>query len=214
MNYLLNHQHGALGDIPATIEEVQAAMWIVAGTDDPGRETFPKTPEVTALVVDARLYGPGFMPAAGDVVAAILCGDGLGPGGLQDTIIEVPLSYGCPPAFWKVKYHYDLWAESLDATFSEVFGVVPNGGDLPLTKALKMAGDGENALLRHGTASYLNSIYQNIDYFFTAEEVIAIVQEAYATGDFEAAKNRVQAENHRGCPSSVRRGVIRRLVPN
>jgi len=91
VNYLLNHQQGASGTIPATIEDVQAAMWIVAGTDDLGNETFPVTPEVSDLVTDTQNNGPGFVPTGSDVVAVILCADGLGPLGVQDTIIEVSL---------------------------------------------------------------------------------------------------------------------------
>jgi hypothetical protein len=92
LNYLLNHQQGTQGDIPATIEDVQAALWIVAGTDDPGNETFPVTPEVNDLVTDVVLNGTGFTPESGDVAAVILCADGLGPSGYQDTIIEVPVT--------------------------------------------------------------------------------------------------------------------------
>jgi hypothetical protein len=213
VNYLLNHQQGAMGDIPATIEDIQAALWIVAGTDNPGGGTFPVTPEVTALVIDAQLYGPGFLPAAGNVVAVILFSDGLGPDGYQDTIIEVPLSYGCTPGFWKQKHYFDRWADPLDTTFFGVFEVTPTNGNLPLAKALKMGGSGENALMRHGSAAYLNAICQNVDYFFTAKEVIAIVKDAYATGDFEAARKRLEMENERGCPCSVRRAVARRVVP-
>ena len=91
INYLLNHQQGALGTIPATIEDVQAAMWIVAGTNDPGGETFPVTPEVNDLVTDTQNNGPGFTPTGSDVVAVVLCADGLGLTGVQDTIIEVRL---------------------------------------------------------------------------------------------------------------------------
>ncbi len=92
VNYLLNHPQGTLGDIPATIEDVQAALWIVAGTDDPGNETFPITAEVSDLVTDVQLNGPGFTPFGDDVVAVILCADGLGPDPYQDTIIQVVLS--------------------------------------------------------------------------------------------------------------------------
>jgi hypothetical protein len=204
INFLLNHQQGAAGDIPATIEDIQAAMWIIAGTHDPNSPTFPETPEVSALVIDSQLYGPGFMPSAGDVVAVILCADGLGPDPYQDTIIEVPLSYGCTPGYWKQKHHFGSWenppADPYATTFFEIFGEEPSGGDLLLAKALKMGGGGENALLRHGTAAYLNAISQDVDYFFTADEVIAIVQDAFATGDFEAAKDRLEIENERGCP--------------
>jgi hypothetical protein len=204
INYLLNHQQGAMGDIPATIEDIQAAMWIIAGTDDPIHPTFPETPEVTALVSDSQLYGPGFMPMGGDVVAAILCSDGLGPDGWQDTIIEVPLFYGCTPGYWKQKHHFDSWpnppVDPAATTFFDAFSVVPTNGDVLLAKALRIGGGGENALLRHASAAYLNAMSPDVDYFFTPDEVIAIVQDAYATGDFENAKDRLATENERGCP--------------
>ena len=37
---------------------------------------------------------------------------------------------------------------------------------------------------------------------YGVSEVIAIVQEAYATGDFETAKDLLESENERGCPLS------------
>jgi hypothetical protein len=204
INYLLNHQQGAMGDVPATIEDIQAAMWIVAGTDDPGWPTFPTTAEVNALVADTQLYGPGFMPMGGDVTAVILCADGLGPDPYQDTIIEVSLGYGCTPGFWKQKQHFGDWtnppADPYSTTFAQVFTVIPTNGDMLLAKALKQGGGGENALLRHGSAAYLNAISPDVDYFFTADEVVTMVQDAYASGDFEAAKDLLEAENERGCP--------------
>ena len=38
----------------------------------------------------------GFTPGCDDVVAVILCADGLGSDGFQDTFIEVPLPYEDP----------------------------------------------------------------------------------------------------------------------
>jgi hypothetical protein len=205
INYLLNHKLGAMGDIQASVEDIQSALWIVAGTDDLGTPVFPETPEATALVADSRLYGPGYTPGDGNVVAVIICSDGLGPDGWQDTIIEVPVVErdGCTPGFWKQKHHFDSWvppADPFTTTFFEVFTRVPAKGDLLLAKALRMGGGGEKALLRHGSAAYLNAISPDVDYFFTADEVIAIVQAAYDSGDFEAAKNVLEAENERGCP--------------
>lgn len=90
VNYLLNHRQGTAGDIPATIEDVQVALWMVAGTYWHG--TFTVTPEVSDLVTDVQLNGPGFTPSGDDIVAVILCADGLGPDPYQDTIVEVILS--------------------------------------------------------------------------------------------------------------------------
>jgi hypothetical protein len=91
VNYLLNHPQGTLGNIPSTIEDVQAALWIVAGTHQPINPTFPTTQAVTDLVNDTTTNGTGFTPSGDEVVAVILCADGLGPSGYQDTIIEVSL---------------------------------------------------------------------------------------------------------------------------
>jgi hypothetical protein len=203
INFLLNHQQGSMGDIQATIEDIQAAMWIVAGTNDPVSPIFPETPEVTALVLDAQTYGPGFIPCTGEVVAVILCSDGLGPDPYQDTIIEVPLSNGCTPGFWKHRIRFSNWSQPIDpasTTFFEVFDVVPSAGDVRLSAALRKGGNGENALMRHASAAYLNALSLTVDYFCDADEVIAIVQNAYGTGDFDTATTRLKTENERGGP--------------
>lgn len=82
VNYLLNHKQG-------TNQEVQAALWIIAGTNNASTPTFPTTANVLAMVADAQANGNGFVPGPFQVVAVILYGDGLGPYGYQDTIIEV-----------------------------------------------------------------------------------------------------------------------------
>ena len=69
-----------------------------------------------------------------------------------------------------------------------------------LLRALKQGGGGAAALGRHATAALLNAANGAVSYGFTAAQVIALVQEAFATGDFEAAKNALEAENERGCP--------------
>lgn len=211
VNYLLNHKQGANGDVLATVEDIQAAMWIVAGTDDPSAPTFPETPEVTALVADAQLFGLGFIPGPGDLAAVILCADGLGPGGFQDTLIEVGIDdgggEGCTPGYWKQRHHFSSWtnppADPATTTFFDVFSRVPTSGDLLLVDALATGGGGERALLRHGAAAYLNAINPDVDFFFSAGEVIAMVQSAFDTGEFEATKDMLEYENEKGCPLST-----------
>jgi hypothetical protein len=46
----------------------------------------------------------------------------------------------------------------------------------------------------------LNSVNPDVSYEFSTAEVIAIVQDAYATGDFRTAKNLLQDQNESGCP--------------
>jgi len=96
VNYLLNHKLG-------TFEDIQSALWIVAGTNDPQNPTFPTTPAVDAMVHDAQTNGVGFEPDAGQAAAVILYGDGIGLEGVQDSIIEVevPTSPGCDIAVEK-----------------------------------------------------------------------------------------------------------------
>jgi hypothetical protein len=89
INYLLNHKQGTAGDIPTTFEDVQVALWMIAGTYWHG--TFDVTTAVNDLVTDVHANGTGFTPSGDDVVAVILCADGLGSDPYQDTIIEVSL---------------------------------------------------------------------------------------------------------------------------
>ncbi len=39
-----------------------------------------------------------------------------------------------------------------------------------------------------------------MDYAFTEAEIIALVQDAWATGDFETAKDILEDENETACP--------------
>ena len=46
----------------------------------------------------------------------------------------------------------------------------------------------------------LNAASPDVNYFYTVAEVIAGVQNAYATGDFEPFKNQLDFANNAGCP--------------
>ena len=61
---------------------------------------------------------------------------------------------------------------------------------------VKAGGGGEKALGRHAVAALLNAASGYVGFYYTEAEVIAIVQAAYAPGgDFEAAKNLLEAQN-------------------
>jgi succinate dehydrogenase/fumarate reductase flavoprotein subunit len=66
--------------------------------------------------------------------------------------------------------------------------------------ALWGEGGGETAMLRHAVAAILNAASDEVDYFYTVAQVKGIVQQAYATRNFEAAKNALAAKNEAGCP--------------
>ena len=77
------------------------------------------------------------------------------------------------------------------------------GGDNPtLLDALNSGGGGVNALARHAVAALLNASNPDVASEFTPGEVIALVQAAIASGDFETAKNLLAAANEQGCPLS------------
>ncbi len=46
----------------------------------------------------------------------------------------------------------------------------------------------------------LNAASPDVDYGFIEVEIIALVQDAFASGDAETAKDMLAAENELGCP--------------
>ncbi len=100
---------------------------------------------------------------------------------------------GLTPGFWK--NHVAEWANtaySPSQTFNSVFGVGPG---ITLLEAVGAKGGGEKALLRHAVAAILNASHPAIDYPLTTAQIIAAVQNAYATGNFETAKNLLEGYN-------------------
>jgi hypothetical protein len=106
---------------------------------------------------------------------------------------------GCTPGFWKQWRHYKYWEgyKRWDR-FEKVFGVDASC-NVKLIQALRARGGGEAALMRHAVAGLLNAASSRIDYAFTPAQVIAMVQHAYATGDFEGVKDVLETEHERGC---------------
>ena len=109
------------------------------------------------------------------------------PGGLE----------GCTPGYWKQSQHFDSWVGySPTDLFASVFGVTRSG---TLLDALKANGGGEQALARHAVAALLNAS-SSVDYAMaTPAQVIAAVQAAFASGDFETQKDQFASWNERGC---------------
>jgi hypothetical protein len=109
-------------------------------------------------------------------------------------------SEGCTPGYWKQEHHFDSWVGfSPSDDFETVFGVDASF-DKTLLGALQQGGGGEKALGRHAVAALLNAASPDVSFAFTEAQVISLVQNAYATGDFEGAKNLLEAQNQQGCP--------------
>lgn len=110
---------------------------------------------------------------------------------------------GLTPGFWKQSQHFYAWsgpyAGGQNLNYDAIFGLTASQDDSSLTLlgALGRGGGGKNALGRHAVAAILNAANPNISYAFTISQIIAMVQNAYATNDFETAKNTLAAENEK-----------------
>lgn len=110
---------------------------------------------------------------------------------------------GCTPGYWRQDQHFDSWVPTGYAPgndFETVFGVNASFNPHTLLDAVWLGGGGENALARHAVAALLNASHPSVDYEYSAADVISMVQQAYASGDFEDIKDLFDAANNAGCP--------------
>jgi cysteine-rich repeat protein len=115
-------------------------------------------------------------------------------------MIEEMGGEGCTPGYWKQEHHFGNWVGySPTDVFDDVFGVEALG-DATLLDALWARGGGLYALARHATAALLNTANSEVDYMYTEAEVIALVQEAVASGEYNWAKDQLAYANEEGCP--------------
>jgi hypothetical protein len=144
----------------------------------------------------------GFVSSGSDLVEVFLISEG----GITSTVGDLSVDCtppqeggeGCTPGYWKQTQHFDSWVGySQGDSFSGVFGVPY---EKTLLEAAQTGGGGEKALGRHAVAALLNASSPDVSYAYTTAEVIALVQDAWATGDYESAKNLLEVENELGCP--------------
>jgi hypothetical protein len=119
--------------------------------------------------------------------------------GFMDMPVEEEDPEGCRPWFWR--RHADEWPAEYPPTMhvSEVFGVEMRG-DPTLKRALSWFGWRHRGLIRHAVAGLLNAASPDVNYTYTEEEVIQIVQDAFETQQFRAAKRQLRAANREICP--------------
>jgi hypothetical protein len=97
---------------------------------------------------------------------------------------------GCSQGYWK--NHRNSWGPTGYYTgdwYNKVFDV---SYKKTLLGAIESGGGGEYALGRQAVAALLNAAHPRVDYYYTEDEVIDIVHDAYDTRDFEGAKNRLE----------------------
>lgn len=110
---------------------------------------------------------------------------------------------GCTPGYWRQEQHFDSWMPTGYAPgddYNPVFGVTAGFSPHTLLDAVWLGGGGEYALARHAVAALLNAAHPDINYYYTVGQVIAGVQAAYASGDFETFKEDLDFANNAGCP--------------
>lgn len=102
---------------------------------------------------------------------------------------------GLTPGYWK--NHLDMWPAAYSPTdnYLAIFGVGP---DVSLLEALMMKGGHFNALTRHSAAAIQNAEHSGVDYPLTVADIIALVNDAYSSGDWESAKNTLNDYNELG----------------
>ena len=105
---------------------------------------------------------------------------------------------GCTPGYWRQvgepwansDAHLDSWTPTGYAPgddFETVFSVNASFNPDTLGDAVWLNGGGENAMARHAVAALLNAASPGVNYPMSVGQVIAAVQNAYSTGDFEPA---------------------------
>lgn len=105
-------------------------------------------------------------------------------------------SEGCRPGFWK--WHWGAWEDyGLLDRFSEVF---ENGPRRTLIGVLWTWGGEFRALRRHAVAGLLNAANDGVNYPYSEAEVIALVDDAYDSGDWRSARDTLREANQLGCP--------------
>jgi hypothetical protein len=113
---------------------------------------------------------------------------------------------GCTPGYWKQKQHFGNWTAPYVPTgpgatdFDAAFGVDAFTPNITLLEALGLNGGGLNALARHAAAALLNAASDPVNYDLSVAQVVALVQGAIASGDYEATKNKLASFNEQSCP--------------
>jgi hypothetical protein len=112
---------------------------------------------------------------------------------------------GCTPGYWR--NHYDRWLGfTADQFFNEVFGVSYLADNVTLGMAISNP-QTYGTFAFHAVAALLNSTGgvpnadgTTVEYPYSTDEVLAMVQAAVADGETQSAKDILAAANELGCP--------------
>ncbi len=103
--------------------------------------------------------------------------------------------YGADVAYWQDPENRSQWQGfQADNSFETVFGVSP-GRAMSLADALQQPGGETGSLLSQSVTALLNAAHPEMDSEYSQQEVIQLVQDAFATGDFQAATMLFEKQN-------------------
>lgn len=185
-------------------------------TGDNGVATTSLGPTANVVTMVVTLNGSGAIDNLVFEGEQPFCGDGIldpgeecddgnnidGDGCDANCMVEEDGGEGCTPGYWKQEHHFDSWVGySPGDNFNAIFGV-SDEPSLTLVDAARRNGPPAKSLAKFGVAALLSASSPAVDFAYTEAEVIAIVQDGYATGEYGAAKNLLAAEvgNLTPCP--------------
>ncbi len=103
---------------------------------------------------------------------------------------------GFTPGYWK--NHLDDWGDTAYSPGDSFNVIFTAGPDITLYQAVKKKGNRVNSLIRHAAAALLNASHPDVDYDLTVEEVIALVNDAFDSGNYRDAKDILEGFNEQG----------------
>jgi hypothetical protein len=119
---------------------------------------------------------------------------------------------GLTLGFWKQSQHFSSWLTyTQNESFNYVFGVSTPGNPSLLT-ALQTGGGGTAVLGRQAVAALLNAASANVDYLYGVDQVISMVQQAYANGTYTQTANQLEAQNQLEMPNNPTTGTLTGFV--
>jgi hypothetical protein len=107
---------------------------------------------------------------------------------------------GCTPGYWK--NHLDRWPLTPQDSFKQVFGLESTPGipgNPSLKKVIRLGGGKTKKLARHGVAALLNATTPAVNYPYTPDQVIQMVQSGM-TSKGEPEATMLEQANELGCP--------------
>jgi len=202
--------------VPAGVQLDQVVMTQLTCKLGQGSNCPAVFPVVTGptTVFTGPLAGPTTSSAFSGYVGGTAGSEGLSGVLIVYSNSEIPGGgEGCTPGYWKNhagiysfstggKKKPSMWiGYSPTQYYDTVFGVTSKfGATFTLIAALADGGGSEDALARHAVSALLNAANPSVDYDLSVAQVIALVQSAYASGNFEGVKNILAGYNEQTCP--------------